>query len=82
MNVFQRLKDTFYRGSNQNWWVEITTAEPRCLYYFGPFQTCQEAEEASPGYVEDLEAEQAKEIQTVVKCCQPSHLTLCDESNP
>lgn len=51
-----------------DWWVEITTVEPRCLY--GSFQTPQEAEESSPGYVEDLEAEQTKDIQTIVKRCQ------------
>jgi len=47
-----------------NWWVKVTTAEPSCIYYFGPFSNEQEALQASPGYIEDLEQEGAQRIQT------------------
>lgn len=44
------------------WWVKILTAQPRCLYYFGPFDSAHEAISAQAGYIEDLEGEQAKGI--------------------
>lgn len=64
-----------------NWWVEITTNEPFCKYYFGPFEHPQEAENLRPGYVEDLEKEGAKEIKAVIKRCQPAKLTIFEEKN-
>jgi hypothetical protein len=27
----------------QPWWIEITTTQPKCLYYFGPFESFSEA---------------------------------------
>ncbi len=57
------------------WWVEISTAQPPCLYYFGPFKTAQEAEANQPGYVEDLESEGAQGINSCIKQCQPEKLT-------
>lgn len=64
---------------DQHWWIEITTAQPHCTYYFGPFQNPQEAESMRQGYIEDLQAEGAKEIQAIVKHCQPEQLTVFDE---
>lgn len=61
------------------WWVEITTAQPRCTYYFGPFLSSSQAQEAKSGYVEDLEKEDAQEIKVTVKRCKPTNLTI-DES--
>jgi Domain of unknown function (DUF1816) len=61
------------------WWVEIVTANPQCIYYFGPFQNPQEAQTMCPGYVEDLQAEGAKKIQALVKYCKPQQLTVFDE---
>ena len=58
------------------WWVEILTTQPQCTYYFGPFASINEANIAMPGYVEDLESELAQDIQTYVKRCKPSILTI------
>ena len=49
---------------SNDWWVKITTAEPNCIYFFGPFKKESEAIEAKPGYIEDLEQEGAAQIQT------------------
>jgi hypothetical protein len=57
------------------WWVEIFTEYPRCLYYFGPFDTEEEASYYQSGYVEDLEGEGAKEIIITIKQCSPQILT-------
>ena len=60
----------------QAWWVEILTTQPQCTYYFGPFASSNEAIIAIPGYVEDLESELAQDIQTHIKRCKPSILTI------
>jgi hypothetical protein len=61
------------------WWIEVKTQAPNCTYYFGPFASAQEAETEKPGFIDDLEREQAQGIQAVVKRCQPSELTIFDE---
>jgi hypothetical protein len=58
------------------WWVEVLTAQPKCLYYFGPFADAKEAAVAMEGYVEDLENESNQGIQTHIKRCKPNLLTI------
>jgi hypothetical protein len=62
------------------WWVEVTTQVPQCTYYFGPFSGSKEAEVELSGYIEDLQKEGAQGIQTTVKRCQPSELTVFEET--
>lgn len=57
------------------WWVEISTTHPNCLYYFGPFDSREEALDNQAGYVEDLRGEGAQNITLYVKQCQPQILT-------
>jgi hypothetical protein len=58
------------------WWVELNTAQPDCLYYFGPFSSTTEADRAKHGYVQDLEIEGATGIAVKVKWCKPKQLTI------
>jgi hypothetical protein len=60
----------------QAWWVEITTEKPHCVYYFGPFTTAVEADEAKAGYIEDLESESAQGIRVNIKRCKPTEMTI------
>lgn len=60
----------------QAWWVEITTARPHCTYYFGPFATAVEADEAKAGYIEDLESESPQGMQVTIKRCKPVQMTI------
>ena len=63
------------------WWLEIKTTKPYCLYYFGPFDSRQEARLHQDGYVEDLVEEQAEGISIkLLKQCQPKELTICSDS--
>ncbi len=62
------------------WWIEISTSQPSCLYYFGPFANSKEAERLMTGYVEDLESEFARGIQTKIRRCKPDKLTI-EEDN-
>ncbi|MDJ0701797.1 MAG: DUF1816 domain-containing protein [Leptolyngbyaceae cyanobacterium MO_188.B28] len=66
----------------KEWWVEISTDSPKCVYYFGPFVDQAEADSAKRGYIEDLEREGAQQIRVDVKRCKtPTELTIYDESN-
>ncbi len=58
-------------------WIEITTSEPACTYYFGPFDAQQEAVQHQAAYVADLEAEGAKGIQvSISQRRRPDQLTV------
>ncbi len=60
----------------QAWWIEISTVQPRCIYYFGPFANAIQAKVATPGYIKDLESESAQGIAAQVKRAQPHQLTI------
>jgi Domain of unknown function (DUF1816) len=64
------------------WWVEVTTSNPDCIYYFGPFISAAEAEQAKPGYIEDLMRESAQGVKSTVKRCKPNQLTVCQDNSP
>ncbi|MEO0014286.1 MAG: hypothetical protein RLZZ535_2675 [Cyanobacteriota bacterium] len=61
------------------WWVKITTAKPKCVYYFGPFDSQNEAVESQSGYLEDLKTEKAQEITIEIKQDLPKLLTITEE---
>jgi hypothetical protein len=65
----------------QQYWIEITTAKPSCVYYFGPFLTYKGAKLAEPGFIEDLETEKAQDIKAEIKRCQPQELTIFEQLN-
>lgn len=75
-NTFSSYMDT----AGLAWWIEIVTDAPKCIYYFGPFLTKQEAEMAQSGYIEDLEAEGVQNMTTQIKRCHPVELTIFEES--
>jgi hypothetical protein len=80
--VFNKIKFFligFIQGLKSDYWGEVTTQSPPCTYYFGPFQSFQEAKSASTGYIEDLLSEGALGIKVVVKRCRPDVLTIVDE---
>lgn len=64
----------------QKYWIKVTTVKPSCTYYFGSFLNRKRAKLAQPGFIEDLENENAKGIKAEIKYCQPQKLTFCDES--
>ncbi len=58
------------------WWIELHTAQPNCLYYFGPFANVSEAENSKLGYIQDLNEEGAQNIAVKVNWCKPRQLTV------
>ncbi|MER3432266.1 MAG: hypothetical protein C4288_02265 [Leptolyngbya sp. ERB_1_1] len=73
------LLTSFLNAIGLAWWVEVTTDNPRCVYYFGPFPDKKAAQSYQGGYVEDLEREGAANLKINVKRCKPSNLTIYDE---
>ena len=59
-----------------NWWVEIVSTKPTCIYYFGPFDHPQQAFVNQNGYIEDLVNEGAQGITVEIKWCKPKELTI------
>ena len=74
------LKSSWINQSQLLWWLEIKTAKPDCIYYFGPFANPQEARLHQADYVEELVEEQAEGISIKLKQCQPKELTICSDS--
>lgn len=62
--------------SGRKWWVEIFTAQPFCLYYFGDFQTFQQARILKQGFKQDLLDEGSTIISLAIKYCSPQQLTI------
>lgn len=86
MNYLQSLisKISYFKLLNKvkvvpPWWVKISTSRPKCIYYFGSFDNKSEAMKALPGYIEDLEQEQAKGISVEIKQEYPKSLTIAEE---
>jgi hypothetical protein len=61
------------------WWIKIQTTVPQCTYYFGPFDSDEEAQTYEAGYLEDLTMEQAEGILTDIERTQPQVLTIFEE---
>ena len=59
-----------------NWWIEILVDSPACVYYFGTFESYQEAERSKNGYIQDLQEEGAKLIATRIGQYNPEKLTI------
>lgn len=62
-----------------DWWIEIVTSEPNCVYYFGPFSNLEEASSICPDYIQDLINEGAQNVSTTIKRCHPTELTKFSE---
>ncbi len=64
-------------GLGKAWWLEVSTNQPACTYYFGPFTSQAEAQALKAGYIEDLEQEGAQSIQSAIHhCSHPDQLTI------
>lgn len=59
-----------------DWWIEICTDNPSCIYYFGAFENFIAAALAQHGYIQDLQDEDAKIISIKIEQCQPQQLTV------
>jgi hypothetical protein len=49
-----KTPDRLVKDGDLGWWIEIFTAQPACIYYFGIFEDTKTAAEALSGFTEDL----------------------------
>ena len=62
------------------YWLKITTKVPKCVYYFGPFDSPLEAKAFQAGFIEDLMGEDAQGIHIELEQCrEPDALTVCED---
>jgi hypothetical protein len=59
-----------------DWWLEVRTLNPNCIYFFGPFENQSEAESSQEGFFQDLESENAWVLYSNVKLDNPHQLTI------
>lgn len=76
-NLLNSIKK-FVSKLNPPHWVIITTKQPNCTYYFGPFGNYAEADRMQDGYLEDLIEEKASGISVKIKRCLPKMLTIVE----
>ena len=65
----------------QPYWINITTKQPSCIYYFGPFNSYAEAKQMRHGYIEDLVEERAIGISIKIERSLPARLTITEEES-
>ena len=63
------------QDSTLPWWVKILSTHPYCVYYFGPFNSQQEAVANQAGYIQDLEAEGSQGVTVEILQAEPAILT-------
>lgn len=81
LQIFIRGIAAFFRLFSEkqrakSWWVRITTTHPEYTYYFGPFERRAIAHQKLPGFVQDLQAENACIAYSGVEWCNPPQLTI------
>lgn len=60
----------------QKWWIKIDTQSPSCTYYFGPFDSQEEARSHYQDYLLDLQMEGAEGITYSIEQSRPQQLTI------
>ncbi|MEG3847371.1 DUF1816 domain-containing protein [Microcoleus sp. herbarium19] len=78
--AFWILTQPMGSSRGREWWVEVDTDSPKRTYYFGPYDSKDEASNSTNSYIQDLEKKGAKNISINFKQGrQPSQLTASDE---
>jgi hypothetical protein len=76
ITILPSSKKSFDAQSTLAWWIEIITEQPKCFYFFGPFESEDEAKFFQNDYIEDLTLEGVIIISVAIKYCQPHSLTI------
>jgi len=66
-------------SENSSWWLRFETAKPTATYYFGPFQSYNDAANNSQDHLEDLISENAQEIAYDIEFGNPQELTTVND---
>jgi Domain of unknown function (DUF1816) len=74
--AIKMLEESNSSPSQPMWWIKIYTIRPFCIYYFGPFNQIQEAQNSQFGYIDDLEKEDSKVVFKKLLWLNPQNLTV------
>jgi Domain of unknown function (DUF1816) len=69
-------KEVVSNATELAWWTKIYTKAPFCIYYFGPFDRVEEANDSKFGYIEDLKNEGAEVVFIKYLQLNPKNLTV------
>lgn len=58
------------------WWIRIVANNPAYVYYFGYFESYEEAEWCRRGYIQDLKQEGSEILFFDITKYQPKELTV------
>lgn len=58
------------------WWLEIKTALPSCVFYFGPFSSEEEAKISQYSHIDRLIHEKFHGITPAIKQLEPKELMI------
>ncbi len=72
---------TIFFTKNSKWWIKVDTQIPVCTYYFGPFDSVQEAESNYADYLQDLQEEEAQGISYAIEQSCPQQLTIAEDDS-
>lgn len=79
--AFWILAQPMGSSRGREWWVEVDTESPNRTYYFGPYQSRDEASNNTSGYIKDMENKGSKNITINLKQGrQPTQLKASEES--
>jgi len=67
---------------DENWWIQVFTAHPACMYYFGIFANAKTAETLLPKFIEDLVNVGAKGLVSRIYPQRSPILTINQEQIP
>lgn len=73
---------TFFQNPNLpslGWWLQVDARNPICIYFFGPFNSQEEAERSRDGFLADLRQEGAYILYSEAKFCHPRQLTIFED---
>lgn len=63
------------------WWVEVDTDSPKRTYFFGPYDSREEASNQTTSYIRNLEKKGAQKISINIKQGrQPTELRASEDS--
>ncbi len=68
--------DSLVKDEDLGWWIEIFTAQPACIYYFGVFEDAETAAVELPGFTEDLLKEGTTGLLARILFHRPLGLTV------
>lgn len=68
--------DSLVKDEDLGWWIQIFTAQPACIYYFGVFEDAETAAAELPGFTEDLLNEGVTGIVARIHFHSPHELTV------